>query len=135
MRQLYNEADDTPSPAPDWDAAAHNPDSAQIESARTGQVFGGDRVLVSLDMMRARDTDTPDNPIHSDPEQARQRAAFGVEWAIRNAQTGEVPSPEDSEFYTEGLDIFNTGVTLITNEPMEGVESITAEEGKAICWG
>ena len=49
-------------------------------------------------------------------------AALGVEWAVRNANTGAVPSPQDSEFYTEGLDFYNTGVTLITNDPQEGVD-------------
>jgi fructose transport system substrate-binding protein len=62
-------------------------------------------------------------------------AELGVEWGVRNALTGEVPNPEDSEFYVEGNDIFNTGVELITNDPQEGLESLTAEEGRAVCWG
>lgn len=64
--------DDTPAPAPDWDAAASNPHTETLRSATVGQVLGGEPVLVSLAMMAARDTDNPDNPIHSDPEQAKK---------------------------------------------------------------
>ena len=56
-------------------------------------------------------------------------ASLGVEWGVRNAMTGKIPAPEDSEFYTEGLDIFNTGATLITNDPQEGVDSIDTTAG------
>ena len=60
---------------------------------------------------------------------------LGVEWGIRNAQTGAVPNPEDSPFYVEGNDIFNTGVELVTNAPVDGVESIDTMQGADICWG
>ena len=63
---------DTPAPEPDWDAAASNPHAEALRSATVGQVVGGEPVLVSLTMMAARDTDNPDNPIHSDPEQAKK---------------------------------------------------------------
>jgi fructose transport system substrate-binding protein len=36
---------------------------------------------------------------------------------------------------TDGLDFFNTGVALVTDAPVDGVESISVEEGNAICWG
>ena len=62
-------------------------------------------------------------------------ASLGVEWGVRNAMTGEIPSPEDSPNYTEGLDIYNTGATLITNDPQEGVESLDTTAGRDICWG
>ena len=58
-----------------------------------------------------------------------------VRCGIRNAQTGAVLSPEASEFYIEGNEIYNTGVSLITNDPQDGIDSLTAEEGRAICWG
>jgi len=64
--------DETPAPEPDWNAAAHNPHRSELEAATAGTTFGGDPVLVSLAMMAARDTDNPDNPIHSDPEQAKK---------------------------------------------------------------
>ena len=64
--------EDTPAPEPDWDAAANNPHLDELRSATVGESLGPDRVLVSLAMMAARDTDNPDNPIHSDPEQAKK---------------------------------------------------------------
>jgi fructose transport system substrate-binding protein len=36
---------------------------------------------------------------------------------------------------SEGLDFFNTGVQLITDKPVDGLPSITSEEGLKICWG
>ena len=95
-----------------------------------------DVLIVSVDGGCEAMGDIDDGIINATSQQYPSRmASLGVEWGIRNALTGEVPSPEDSEFYTEGLDIFNTGVTLITNDPQDGVASITAEEGRAICWG
>ena len=64
--------DQTPSPAPDRDAAAANPHLGELRRAATGDVLGGTPVVVSLAMMAARDTANPDNPIHSDPEEARR---------------------------------------------------------------
>ena len=56
-------------------------------------------------------------------------AALGVE-AIRTlADGGEAPE------VTEGLDFFNTGVSLVTDTPVDGIESLTVEEGQARCWG
>lgn len=63
--------DDTPSPDPDWGAAAANPSKDRLATATVGQVLGGDEVIVSLATMAARDTASPDNPIHSDPEAAK----------------------------------------------------------------
>jgi fructose transport system substrate-binding protein len=95
-----------------------------------------DVLVVSVDGGCEAMGDIDDGIIDATSQQYPSRmASLGVEWAVRNANTGAVPSPEDSEFYTEGLDFYNTGVTLITNDPQEGVESITAEEGRAICWG
>ncbi|MBP1805580.1 sugar ABC transporter substrate-binding protein [Rubellimicrobium aerolatum] len=58
-----------------------------------------------------------------------QMAALGIEAIAQYAADGTLPQP------TEGKDFFDTGVTLITDAPVEGVESITSEEGKALCWG
>ena len=49
--------------------------------------------------------------------------------------TGAIPTPQDSPNYTEGLDIYNTGATLITNDPQDGVESLDTTAGRDICWG
>lgn len=63
---------DTPSPEPDFEAAAANPHRSELAKAVVGTTYGGDKVLMSLAMMAARDTDNPDNPIHSDIEQAKK---------------------------------------------------------------
>jgi fructose transport system substrate-binding protein len=56
-------------------------------------------------------------------------ASKGIEaikaWAEGNKK------PEKSP----GLDFFNTGVTLITDHPVDGVPSIDTKEGLAKCWG
>lgn len=62
----------TPAPEPDWQMAANNPHADTIRALSPGQKLGGERVLMSLAMMVARDTDNPDNPIHSDPEEAKK---------------------------------------------------------------
>jgi fructose transport system substrate-binding protein len=56
-------------------------------------------------------------------------ASLGVEAIKTFAETGE--KPENSE----GLDFYNTGVELVTDQPVEGVPSITSEEALAKCWG
>ena len=56
-------------------------------------------------------------------------ASMGIEAIKKFADTGEKPAP------TEGKDFFDTGVTLVTDKPAEGVESIDTKEGLAKCWG
>jgi fructose transport system substrate-binding protein len=36
---------------------------------------------------------------------------------------------------TPGKDFFDTGVALVTDEPVDGVESISVAEGTDRCWG
>jgi fructose transport system substrate-binding protein len=54
-----------------------------------------------------------------------EMASLGVE-AIA---TGEIPEPE------EGKDFYDTGVTLITDAPVDGVESEDSTWGLDNCWG
>ena len=56
-------------------------------------------------------------------------AKLGVEAVVDFANTGKVPEP------SPGLDFYNTGVQLVTDAPVDGVESITSTEGLEICWG
>lgn len=64
--------DDIPAPEPDWEAAAANPCLPQLKALSAGDEFSSEAVLVGLDLMEARDTKKPDNPIHSDPELAKK---------------------------------------------------------------
>ncbi len=56
-------------------------------------------------------------------------AAFGIEAIKKFADTGEKPKP------TEGKTFFDTGVSLVTDKPVKGVESISVKDGLAKCWG
>jgi fructose transport system substrate-binding protein len=62
--------------------------------------------------------------------------ATSMQFPLRMAQqgviaaaTGVLPAP------SEGLEFTNTGVVLITDHPVEGVESQTTEWGLQNCWG
>lgn len=56
-------------------------------------------------------------------------ASLGIEAIKTWAETGEKPQN------TEGLDFYNTGVELITDEPVDGIPSLTSAEGMEKCWG
>jgi fructose transport system substrate-binding protein len=56
-------------------------------------------------------------------------ASKGVEAVVEYVKSKKKPEP------TPGLDFFNTGVSLVTDKPVEGVPSISVEEGLKLCWG
>ncbi|MGI9824747.1 substrate-binding domain-containing protein [Agromyces sp. Marseille-Q5079] len=56
-------------------------------------------------------------------------AELGVQAIFDLVDTGTTPE------VSEGLDFFNTGVALVTDDPQDGVESIDTAEGAEICWG
>lgn len=56
-------------------------------------------------------------------------ASLGIEAIVNFAEDGTLPEN------TEGLDFFNTGVMLVTDQPVDGVESISTEEALELCWG
>ncbi len=56
-------------------------------------------------------------------------ASLGVEAIKKFADTGEKPG------VTEGKNFFDTGVQLITDNPVEGVPSIDTKKGLELCWG
>ena len=56
-------------------------------------------------------------------------AANGIEAIAQYAKDGTLPKP------TEGKDFTDTGVTLITDHPVPGVESIDTVAGTEKCWG
>ncbi|QIM22158.1 sugar ABC transporter substrate-binding protein [Phycicoccus sp. HDW14] len=56
-------------------------------------------------------------------------ATLGMEAIAKIAAGGEKPKT------TEGLDFFDTGVALVTDKPVDGVESIDSAKGADICWG
>ena len=56
-------------------------------------------------------------------------ASLGIEAIKKWADEGVKPQP------TEGKDFFDTGVALVTDQAVDGVESISVAEGTARCWG
>ncbi len=56
-------------------------------------------------------------------------ASKGIEAIAAFAKDGTKPAT------TEGKDFVDTGVTLVTDKPVEGVESIDTAKGAELCWG
>jgi len=56
-------------------------------------------------------------------------ASKGIEAIAAWAADGTKPSA------TDGKDFFDTGVALVTDQPVDGIESIDTEEGTKLCWG
>jgi fructose transport system substrate-binding protein len=56
-------------------------------------------------------------------------AQLGVEAIAKFKTTGEKPQ------VTPGLDFYDTGVALVTDKKVEGVDSISVAEGEQLCWG
>jgi fructose transport system substrate-binding protein len=56
-------------------------------------------------------------------------ASMGIEAIAAFAKDGTRPQA------SEGLDFTDTGVNLVTDQPVEGVPSITVAEGTDQCWG
>jgi fructose transport system substrate-binding protein len=56
-------------------------------------------------------------------------ASLGVEALATFAKDGTKPT------VTSGKDFVDTGVTLVTDQPQNGVEAQTSEWGKSNCWG
>ena len=56
-------------------------------------------------------------------------ASMALEAIAAFAKDGTKPTVDPA------LGFLDTGATLITDKPAEGVESITSEEGLKLCWG
>lgn len=56
-------------------------------------------------------------------------ASLGIEAIAAWAKDGTKPAA------TDGKDFFDTGVSLVTDQPAPGVESIDTAKGTELCWG
>jgi len=54
--------------------------------------------------------------------------AMGVDAVVDYVENGTTPTPD------QGLDFTNTGIQLVTDKPVDGVDSISSEEGKQLCY-
>jgi fructose transport system substrate-binding protein len=89
-----------------------------------------DVVVVSVDGGRAGVEAVKDGSIAATSQQYPSKmVSLGVDAIIKIVKTGD--KPENSP----GLDFFNTGVTLIANQPVEGVESKDPQYGLDNAWG
>ena len=58
-----------------------------------------------------------------------QMASLGIKAIAAYSADGTLPEN------TPGKDFFDTGVALVTDQPAEGVDSISVAEGTDLCWG
>ena len=87
-------------------------------------------IIVSVDGGCAGVANVKDGIIGATSQQYPVKMAeLGVQAIVDLAKNGTKPSVSD------GLDFFNTGVALVTDNPADGVESIDTTEASGICWG
>lgn len=71
-----------------------------------------------------------DGTLHATAQQyPRKMAELGLEALLELIDGGEPPEP------TAGLDYVNTGVALVTDAPVDGIESLTSDAAADLCWG
>ena len=86
--------------------------------------------IVSVDGSCAGVKDVADGKVGATAMQfPTDMAGIGVEAVAQFVADGTLPAP------SEGLDFFNTGTVLITDQPVEGVESQDTTWGLENCWG
>ena len=91
---------------------------------------GNDVLIVSIDGGCPGVRNVADSVIGATAMQYPLRmAALGVEAVVEFSKTGKRPEN------TPGLDFYDTGVALVTEEPVPGLPSISAEQGLKECWG
>lgn len=94
------------------------------------QDMGNEAIIVSVDGGCPGVQNVADGVIGATAQQyPLEMAALGIEAIAAYAKDGTVPEP------TEGKDFTDTGVKLVTDAPVDGVDSISVEEGLELCWG
>ncbi len=90
----------------------------------------GDVLIISVDGGCPGVANVKDGIIGATSQQyPLKMAALGVEAVKTFSDSGEKPKP------TEGKDFYDTGVALVTDKPVDGVESIDTAKGTELCWG
>ncbi|MFV0453102.1 MAG: substrate-binding domain-containing protein [Propioniciclava sp.] len=89
-----------------------------------------DALVVSVDGGCAGVQNVKDGVIGATSQQyPLKMATLGMEAIAELARTGEKPST------SAGLDFYNTGVALVTDKSVDGLDSISTDEGLELCWG
>ncbi|GAB5377245.1 MAG: sugar ABC transporter substrate-binding protein [Acuticoccus sp.] len=90
----------------------------------------GDVLIVSVDGGCPGVANVKDGVIGATSQQyPLLMASLGVEAVKKFAESGEKPAT------TEGKEFYDTGVALVTDNPVDGVESIDTAKGTELCWG
>ncbi|WP_424933125.1 sugar ABC transporter substrate-binding protein [Amaricoccus macauensis] len=90
----------------------------------------GDALIVSIDGGCPGVQNVADGVIGATSQQyPLLMASLGIEAIAAFAADGTKPEA------TEGKNFFDTGVALVTDDPVDGVDSISVEEGMDRCWG
>src|SRR3954467_5682441 len=94
------------------------------------QAQGKTALIVSVDGGCAGVKSVKDGVIGATAQQyPLKMATLGMEAIAKEATGGAKPS------VSPGLDFYNTGVALVTDKKVEGVQSITSDQASKICWG
>ncbi len=89
-----------------------------------------DVLIVSVDGSCSGVADVRDGVIGATAQQYPLRmASLGMEAIAEYARSGTAPGP------TPGKDFYDTGVNLVTDNPVSSVDSISVDEGMDLCWG
>jgi fructose transport system substrate-binding protein len=94
------------------------------------QAQGKTALIVSVDGGCAGVKSVTDGVIGATAQQyPLKMATLGMEAIAKIARGGEKPQ------VSPGLDFYNTGVALVTDKKVEGVDSISSADANKICWG
>jgi fructose transport system substrate-binding protein len=108
----------------------NEPSAAGAYQALQGVGREADTLIVSVDGGCPGVQNVVDGAIGATSQQyPLQMAALGIEAIAQYAKDGTLPQP------TEGKDFVDTGVALVTDKPVDGIESIDTAEGLELCWG
>lgn len=108
----------------------NEPSAAGAYEALTAAGRQDDVLIVSVDGGCPGVEDVADGVIGATSQQyPLLMASLGVEAIAQYAKDGTLPAN------TEGKNFLDTGVGLIAAEPVDGVDSLSVEEGLDLCWG
>ena len=108
----------------------NEPAAVGANAALTAAGIADSVIMVSVDGGCAGVQNVKDGIIGATSQQyPLLMVTLGMEAIANIVRTGETPSASD------GLDFFNTGVALVMDKPVDGLESIDTTEATAICWG
>jgi len=99
-------------------------------AAQAVKAAGSKAVIVSVDGGCQGVQDVKDGNLGATSQQYPVKMAEeGVKAIVSVVRGGELPKP------TDGKDFVNTGVKLVTDKPVAGIDSIDTTEGASLCWG